>query len=179
MRPSTLKLSSRWGKSAIIVGKVGSISSWSTVPVAFKEAASATRSLDSAPFQKKAKGGRPLKVEKWKRIPNETSGHGRDKPAPGHRPSCWPDKRKRMKVKVTVSVERSKYPNLTIEELRYFIADSLRFEEASSVEENEGRDNFFGRNISAYLELEITVHDPRRRSNLPLKQSKIYDGKPT
>lgn len=44
-----------------------------------------------------------------------------------------------MKVKVTVSVERSKYPNLTMEELRYFIADSLRFEDASSVEENEGR----------------------------------------
>jgi len=31
--------------------------------------------------------GKPLKVEKQKWIPNETSGPGRDKPAPGHRPS--------------------------------------------------------------------------------------------
>jgi hypothetical protein len=47
-----------------------------------------------------------------------------------------------MKVKVTVSVERSKYPSLTLEELRYFIGDSLRFEEASSVEDSEVKISF-------------------------------------
>jgi len=47
-----------------------------------------------------------------------------------------------MSINVTISVERSKYPKLTLEELRWFIADSLRSEEANSVEDNDKKIKF-------------------------------------
>jgi hypothetical protein len=47
-----------------------------------------------------------------------------------------------MSIKVTISVERSKYTKLTLEELRWFIADSLRSEEANSVEDNDKKIEF-------------------------------------
>jgi hypothetical protein len=47
-----------------------------------------------------------------------------------------------MRIKVTVPAEQKKYPKLTMDELRWYIADSLRFEQASTVEDDEKRIRF-------------------------------------
>ncbi|RII25343.1 MAG: hypothetical protein CXR31_14185 [Geobacter sp.] len=47
-----------------------------------------------------------------------------------------------MRVKVTVPVNLNKYPRLKPKELGYFIADSLRFEQAKIVENDEEKINF-------------------------------------
>ena len=47
-----------------------------------------------------------------------------------------------MRIKVTVPVNLHKYPKLKPKELCYFIADSLRFEQAKIVEDNEEKINF-------------------------------------
>lgn len=41
-----------------------------------------------------------------------------------------------MRIKVIVPVGLNEYTKLTVEKLRYFIADSLRFEQARTVEDN-------------------------------------------
>jgi hypothetical protein len=47
-----------------------------------------------------------------------------------------------MRVKVIVPVDLNKYPKLKLKELRYYIADSLRFEHAKTVGDNEEKINF-------------------------------------
>jgi hypothetical protein len=47
-----------------------------------------------------------------------------------------------MRVKVVVPVDLTEYPKLKLKELRYYIADSLRFERARTVEDNEEKINF-------------------------------------
>jgi hypothetical protein len=46
-------------------------------------------------------------------------------------------RKKMMRVKLTAEIKRSEFPNLQLEELRWFIADSLRYEQANSVEDTD------------------------------------------
>jgi hypothetical protein len=47
-----------------------------------------------------------------------------------------------MRVKVTIPVGLKKYPKLKLKELRWYISDSLRFEQASTVEDVEEKIKF-------------------------------------
>lgn len=47
-----------------------------------------------------------------------------------------------MSIKITVPVELKKYPKLKLKELRWYIADSLRFEQAGTVEDDDEKIKF-------------------------------------
>ena len=47
-----------------------------------------------------------------------------------------------MSIKITVPVELNNYPKLKLKELRWYIADSLRFEQASTVEDDDEKIKF-------------------------------------